>query len=190
MDSKSIHSVPKLIIEETDFSFSEQNTSSRSFDDLDRLQNTLELESHIHNLKGTNVQYEMEIKKLKEQNKLLRKTNIQEEIKNKEIKEQYMEVLEQIKKLHDQIDHSEKGNVKIKELNKSLQEQYNHTEIGIAKLKEMIKTYQEKLSLYELEIQKLNEMHENDIIEIKRLQNQITNPYMLEDKVENTGCCL
>jgi hypothetical protein len=152
------------------FTFSKPLESNQSLNELDKIQNVIELESHIHNLKGHNDHNMMEIKKLKEQNKLLKEINLQEELKNKKLKDQYMEALEEIKSLQEQEKHNDFGIIKIKELNKSLQDQNNHNIIGIDKLKEIIKNQQEKLSSYENDIKTLSEQNNHNMIGIDKLK--------------------
>lgn len=161
---------------DTIFTFIKPNetpqTKHKSLDELDKLQNILELESSIHNLKGHNSHNEIEIKKLKEQHKFLKQINLQEEITHRKIKEKYDESLEEIKRLQDQQKHNDIGLIKIKELNKSLQEQNIHNLLGIDKLMEVNESLQIKNKLYETENKKLIDDCNNNIIEIKLLQKQ------------------
>jgi chromosome segregation ATPase len=169
---------PPLIIEtpnnfNTIFTFSKPTTTKHeSLDNLDKIQNIMELETHIHNLKGHNEHNMIEIKKLKDQIKLYKQANISEEVRYKKLKDQYNEAQDEIKSLQEQQVHNELGFTKIKELNKSLQEQNIHNESGITKLKETIKTLQDKIIMYENEIKTLTEQHNNNIIEIQNLQKQ------------------
>lgn len=177
-NNSNLYNIPPLVIETPNnfspiFTFSNPNTNKHdSLDNIDKIQNIMELESHIHNLKGHNAHNEQEIKKLKDQIKILKQSNLQEEIKCKKIKDQYIEAQEEIKGLREQQSHNELGYIKIKELNKSLQEQNLHNMAGIDRLKENIKTLQDKISVYENEIKTLTEQHNNDMIDIKNLQKQ------------------